>query len=80
MKIFSHRAVIWLLFMCFFVLLGVVFAFFGVKTAQRAANFGIGSGQRSAARRAVYNIIIYIRICIFFFFLVQVSLAQKEKK
>jgi hypothetical protein len=34
-------------FLCaFFVLLGVVFAFFGVKTAWRAAIFGIGSWQR----------------------------------
>jgi hypothetical protein len=48
-------------FLCtFLVLLGVIFAFFGVKTAWRAAIFGIGSGQRSAAQRAVYNnIIIY---------------------
>jgi hypothetical protein len=67
-------------FLCaFLVLLGVVFAFLGVKTAWRAAIFGIGSGQWSAAHRAVYNIIIYIIICIFFFFLVQVPLAQKEK-
>ena len=68
-------------FLCaFLVLLGVVFAFFGVKTAWRAANFGMGSGQRSAARRAVYNIIIYIVICIFFLFSCANSVCTERKK